>query len=156
MLEKLTTLAQMGEVGYGCALAPAYEGEIVASGLCFPNGVFANAARLNGTLAFMEAHKWLGDVAGGLIATCPSERDFAHPEIGPLLQKYLQGAPGVPAEHRLRALRFAEMFGGGPPLHGLICGGGTTKTQKLVIRKNLNLEEKKRLVKKLAGIPEGR
>ena len=55
-----------------------------------------------------------------------------------------------------KSLRFAEMLGGGPPLHGLICGGGTTETQKLAIRKNLNPEEKKRQVKKLAGIPEGR
>ena len=127
LLDKLTTLSQMSEVGYGCALAAAHEGEAAESGLCFPNGLFANAARLNGTLAFMEAHKWLGDIAGGLIATCPSEKDFAHLEIGPLLQKYLRGAPDVPAEHRLKALRFAEMLGGGPPLHGLICGGGTKK-----------------------------
>ncbi len=70
------------------------------------------------------------------------------------MQKYLQGVLDAPAEHRRKAIRFAEMLGGGPPLHGLICGGGTTETQKLVIRKNLNLEEKKRLVKKLAGIPE--
>jgi 4-hydroxybutyryl-CoA dehydratase/vinylacetyl-CoA-Delta-isomerase len=152
IMEKLTNLAQMNEVGFGCALAAAYEGKAVESGLFFPNSLYANAARLNGTLTFAEAQKLLGDIAGGLIATSPSEMDFTSSEIGSLLQKYLQGKVSVPTEHRLRALRFAEMLGSGPPLHGLLCGGGTPETQKLVIRRNLKLEEKKNMVKKLAGI----
>lgn len=152
IMEKLTSIAQMSEVGFGCALAAAYEGDEAQSGLVFPNSLYANAARLNGTLAFSEANKWLGDVAGGLIATMPSEVDFAHAEIGPLLQKYLRGKADVPTEHRARAFRFAEMLGGGPALHGLLCGGGTTETQKLVIRRGLNLKEKKDMVKRLANI----
>lgn len=152
VLEKLTHLAYMNEVGFGCALASAYESEKAESGLFFPDGLHANAARLHGTFTFAEAHKWLGDIAGGLIVTCPSEIDFNNSEIGPLLGKYLQGKDGVPTEHRLRALRFAEILGSGAPLHSLLCGGGTVETQKLVIRGNLNLEEKKNFVKKLAGI----
>lgn len=152
VLEKLTHLAYMNEVGFGCALAAAYASKRADSGLFFPDGLYANVARLNGTLTFAEAHKWLGDIAGGLIATCPSEIDFTHGETGPLLEKYLQGKAGVPTEYRLRALRFAEMLGSGAPLHSLLCGGGTVETQKLVIRGYLGLEEKKNMVKKLAGI----
>lgn len=152
VLEKLTNLAYMNEVGFGCALAAAHESERSESGLYFPNGLYANAARLNGTITFAEVHKWLGDLAGGLIATCPSEIDFMRSETGSLIRKYLQAKAGVPTEHRLRAFRFAEMLGSGPPLHSLLCGGGTTEAQKLVIRRHLNLEEKKSMVKKLAGI----
>jgi len=44
------------------------------------------------------------------------------------------------------------MLGSGPPLHGLLCGGGTPESQKLVIHRYLKLEKKKNMVKKLAGI----
>lgn len=157
IMDKLTDITQLSEVGYGCALASAYEGEQAESGVFFPDSILANAARLNGTLAFAEANKWLGDIAGGLIATMPAESDFAHSEIGPLLEKYLRGRADIPTDHRVRAYRFAEMLGGGPPLHGLLCGGGTTETQKLALRRGMNLEHKKNLVKRLAGIfPEKR
>ncbi|KJS12860.1 MAG: hypothetical protein VR67_06595 [Peptococcaceae bacterium BRH_c8a] len=152
ILDKITNIAGMNEVGYGCALAAAHEGEETASGLFFPNGLYVNAARLNGTLTFAEANKWLGDVAGGLIATMPSESDFAQAEIGPLLKKYLRGRADIPTEHRVRAYRFAEMLGSGAVLHGLLCGGGTTETQKMIIRRGMKLEQKKDLVKRLAGI----
>lgn len=149
ILEKLTNLSHLSETGYGCALAAAHEGEFLESGLCFPDSLLANCAKLNGSYAFTEAHKWIGDIAGGIIATCPSERDFKNSEVGHLLQKYFQGKGKIPTEDRIKAIRFAEMLGAGPPLHGLICGGGTPETQKMVVRKKLNLDVKKELVKKL-------
>ncbi len=150
--DKLTNISQMSEAGYGCALAAAYEGQKEASGLTLPNSLYANTARLQGTYAFAEANKWLGDVAGGLIATLPAEADFQNQEIGSLLGKYLVGRPGVSAQDRAKALRFAEMLGSGPVLHGLMCGGGTPETQKMTIRRNLDLEQNKEIVKRLAGI----
>ena len=38
---------------------------------------------------------WSQDLAGGLVATLPSEKDFENPETGPLLRKFLQGREGV-------------------------------------------------------------
>lgn len=150
--EKMLNIAHMNETGYGCALASAQEGERAPTGLTLPHSLYANAARLNGSQTFAEAHKWLGDIAGGLIATLPSEADFEHEEIGPLLDKYLQGHPHVPTRDRIKAIRFAEMLGAGPVLHGLMCGGGTPETQKMVIRRYLDLDRKKDFVRNLAGI----
>ena len=48
------------------------------------------------------------DLAGGLVTTLPSERDWNHPELRPLLDKYLKGREGVPTEDRMRALRLIE------------------------------------------------
>ncbi|MFZ5648065.1 MAG: 4-hydroxyphenylacetate 3-hydroxylase N-terminal domain-containing protein [Bacillota bacterium] len=152
IIEKLTNLTCMNELGYGCALAAAYEGSQAGSGLFLPHSLYANAARLHGTLTFAEANKWLGDIAGGLIATLPSEKDFENNDLADLLNKYLRGRHDVPTENRVKALRFAEALGSGPPLHGLLCGGGTTETQKMMVRKGMDLESKKRLVRVLAGI----
>jgi aromatic ring hydroxylase len=55
-------------------------------------------------------------------------------------------------ENRVKALRFAEALGSGPPLHGLLCGGGTTETQKVFIRRSMELDKKKEMVKVLAGL----
>lgn len=152
IMEKLTNISQMNETGYGCALTSAYEGKKEDSGLSMPDSLYANASRLQGTYTFAEANKWLGDVAGGLIATMPSEANFESGDIGPLLDKYLQSRANVSARERAKAIRFAEMLGAGPVLHGLMCGGGSSETQKMVIRRNLDLEQKKALVKVLAGI----
>jgi 4-hydroxybutyryl-CoA dehydratase / vinylacetyl-CoA-Delta-isomerase len=40
--------------------------------------------------------------------TLPSEADYRHGEIGPLLEKYLKGREDVPTEHRMRILRLIE------------------------------------------------
>ncbi|MFZ5649578.1 MAG: 4-hydroxyphenylacetate 3-hydroxylase N-terminal domain-containing protein [Bacillota bacterium] len=152
IIEKLTNLTCLNEVGYGCALAAANEGSHAGSGLFLPHSLYANAARLHGTLTFAEANKWLGDIAGGLIATLPSEKDFENSYLAGFLTKYLRGRHDVSTENRVRALRFAEALGSGPPLHGLICGGGTTETQKMFIKKGMDLERKKGLVRALAGI----
>lgn len=152
IMEKLTGITSMNEVGYGCALASAHEGLKDESGLFLPHSMYANAARLHGSLTFAEANKWIGDVAGGLIATLPSEKDFANCEVAGFLNKYLRGSYDIPTENRVKALRFAEALGSGPPLHGLLCGGGTTETQKVFIKRGMDLEGKKKLVKILAGI----
>jgi hypothetical protein len=48
------------------------------------------------------------DLAGGLMVTLPSQQDFAHPEIGKLLEKYLKGREDIPTENRVRILRLIE------------------------------------------------
>src|SRR5437879_5029303 len=48
------------------------------------------------------------DIAGGLMVTLPSEKDFRNPETGPILRKYLKGRKGVDVENRMRILRLIE------------------------------------------------
>ena len=150
--EKLTNLTYLNEVGYSSALGAAHEGHKAESGVFLPHSLYANAARLQGTMTFAEVNKWLGDIAGGLIATLPSEKDFVCDDLSALLDKYLRGRYDVPTGNRVKALRFAEALGSGPPLHGLLCGGGTTEAQKLFVRKGMDLEGKKELVRILCGI----
>lgn len=154
IVDKLTDLAFRNELGFSAALAAAVEGYREVSGLYFPNPLLANAARLAGSYNFARANELFPDICGGLITTLPSEKDFINPETRPFLEKYLKGKATVPTENRLRAFRFAESLAAGPPLHGLVCGGGTPETQKMFIRRYMDLEGKKGLVKKLAGIKD--
>ena len=48
------------------------------------------------------------DIAGGLMVTAPSEKDFRDPKLGAYIEKYLKGVNKVPTENRLRILRLIE------------------------------------------------
>jgi 4-hydroxybutyryl-CoA dehydratase/vinylacetyl-CoA-Delta-isomerase len=99
----------------------------------------------------------LADLAGGNVVTLPSEQDWRHPELGPLLDKYLRGRPGVPTEHRLRALRLIENMTIGRNAVGYLTeslhGAGSPQAQRVVIRRLIDLEARKALARRLAGIP---
>ena len=55
-----------------------------------------------------EVGRLAQDLAGGLVATLPSEQDLNHPEIGGLLKKYLRGKAEIDTEDRMRILRLIE------------------------------------------------
>ena len=84
----------------------------------------------------------------------PSEKDFYHPELGVYVQKYLKGAKGVPVENRYRIARLIENMTGGTALVESMHGAGSPQAQRVVLARQANLEMKKTLAKRLAGIKE--
>jgi 4-hydroxybutyryl-CoA dehydratase/vinylacetyl-CoA-Delta-isomerase len=96
------------------------------------------------------------DLAGGLVVTLPSAQDFAHPEVGPKLVKYLRGNPNVSTEDRVRLLRLIENMTLGRNAVGYLTesmhGAGSPQAQRIQIERGADLETKKALARKLAGI----
>jgi 4-hydroxybutyryl-CoA dehydratase/vinylacetyl-CoA-Delta-isomerase len=90
------------------------------------------------------------------MATLPSEKDFDHPETGPLLRKYLRGREGVSADDRARILRLIENMTMGRNAVGYLTesmhGAGSPQAQRIQIARQMNLDQKKDLAKDLAGI----
>ena len=97
------------------------------------------------------------DLAGGAVVTLPSEHDLHHPEVGPLLDKYLRGRADVPTEHRVRALRLIENMTLGRNAVGYLTeslhGAGSPQAQRVVIQRQVDLEARRALARRLAGIP---
>jgi 4-hydroxybutyryl-CoA dehydratase/vinylacetyl-CoA-Delta-isomerase len=91
-----------------------------------------------------------------LLVTLPSEADYHHSQIGPLLEKYLKGREDVPTENRIRILRLIENLTLGRNAVGYLTeslhGAGSPQAQRIQIQRQLNLEFKQALAKKLAGI----
>jgi 4-hydroxybutyryl-CoA dehydratase/vinylacetyl-CoA-Delta-isomerase len=87
------------------------------------------------------------DLAGGLMVTLPSARDFASEVTGPLLNKYLKGRPGVSVDNRRRVLRLIENMTMGRNAVGYL-----TESQRVQIARLMQLDEKKALAAELAGI----
>jgi len=98
------------------------------------------------------------DIAGGLLVTLPSEKDFRNPEIGKYVNKYLKGAEKIPTEARIRMLRLIENISMGLGAIGYqiesMHGAGSPQAQKIMIERSVNIELKKELAKSLAGILE--
>ncbi len=96
------------------------------------------------------------DLAGGLVVTLPSEADFEHPEIGPLIRKYLQGRADISTEDRMRILRLIENMTLGRNAVGYLTesmhGAGSPQAQRIQIARQMQLDFKKQLAKNLAGI----
>jgi 4-hydroxybutyryl-CoA dehydratase/vinylacetyl-CoA-Delta-isomerase len=91
-----------------------------------------------------------------LLVTLPSEADYRHYEIGPLLEKYLKGREDVPTEDRMRILRLIENLTLGRNAVGYLTeslhGAGSPQAQRIQIQRQMQLEFKQQLAKKLAGI----
>jgi len=88
--------------------------------------------------------------------TLPSEADLNHEKIGPVLKKYLRGREGVSAEDRARILRLIENLTLGRNAVGYLTesmhGAGSPQAQRVQIARQSQLEFRKRLAKRIAGI----
>ena len=156
--DKLVEMAHLNETIYSAGIASSHESSETAAGNWQNDGLLANVCKHNVTRFPHELARLAEDLAGGLLATCPSEKDLASPEVGPLLDKYLKGRADVPTEHRVRMLRLIENMTHGRNSVGYLTeslhGAGSPQAQRIQIARQMNLEAKKKLAKRLAGITE--
>ncbi len=156
--DKLVEMAHLNETIYGAGIASSHESQPTPAGNYQPDDLLANVCKHNVTRFPYELARLAQDLAGGLVATLPSEKDFNNPETGPLLRKYLKGREGVPVEARARVLRLIENMTLGRNAVGYLTesmhGAGSPQAQRIQIARQMNLEAKKNLAKALAGISE--
>jgi 4-hydroxybutyryl-CoA dehydratase / vinylacetyl-CoA-Delta-isomerase len=154
--DKIIEMTHLNETLYACGIACSAEGQKTASGTYLINLLLANVCKQNVTRFPYEIARLAEDIAGGLMVTMPSERDLKDPEIGKYVTKYLSGIRTVPPEHRLRVLRLIENLTLGTAAVGYrtesMHGAGSPQAQRIMIQRQGNLEHKKELAKRLAGI----
>jgi 4-hydroxybutyryl-CoA dehydratase/vinylacetyl-CoA-Delta-isomerase len=155
--DKLVEMAHLNETIYAAGIAASHEGHATAAGNWEPDHLLANVCKQNVTRFPYEIARLAQDLAGGAVVTLPSEQDLHHPEVGPLLAKYLRGRADVPTEHRVRALRLIENLTLGRNAVGYLTeslhGAGSPQAQRVVIARQADLEGHKALARRLAGIP---
>jgi 4-hydroxybutyryl-CoA dehydratase/vinylacetyl-CoA-Delta-isomerase len=101
-----------------------------------------------------EINRLAHDITGGIRATLPSSADFNHPEIGPLLHKYLAGAPEVSTEAKRRLIRLIESITGGTAAVEAMHGAGPPQAQRVMMLRDAGLAGKYELAKKVLDIDE--
>ncbi|MBS3948804.1 MAG: 4-hydroxyphenylacetate 3-hydroxylase family protein [Dethiobacter sp.] len=154
--DKLVEMIHLNETLYACGIACSSQGCATASGTFLIDLLLANVCKQNVTRFPYEIARLAEDIAGGLMVTMPSEQDFRHPQIGKLMDKYLKGIASVPTEHRLRILRLIENLTIGTAAVAYrtesMHGAGSPQAQRVMIARQADLEEKKKLARVLAGI----
>lgn len=103
--DKLTWLAGYAESVRGLTELAAIRAR-TEDGVAYPDVFTTNLAKWIFARDFHRALQVVQDLAGGLLATGPSGRDWASAEVRPVLEKYLRGA--WPAERRLAVLNLAS------------------------------------------------
>lgn len=154
--DKLIEMTHLNETLYCCGIACSSEGHPTAAGNYQIDLLLANVCKQNVTRLPYEIARLAEDIAGGLMVTMPSEKDFKHPVLGPVCEKYFSAVDGVPTEHRMRVLRLVENMTLGSAAVGYrtesMHGAGSPQAQRIMIARQGNLEHKKELAKKIAGI----
>lgn len=125
------------------------------SDLVFPNPIYANICKYYFANNWHEATKYIQDIAGGIVATCPSAKDFENPEIRPMLEKYLGAKDGVPTEHRLRLVKLIRDLTSSYEDVLTIHAEGSLEAQKLSIFTMADFKRYKSAAKRAARIDDG-
>jgi len=122
------------------------------SELVYPNPMYSNVAKYYFADNYHQAIKNVQDIAGGLVCTIPSSKDLENPETRPLLEKYLTGKAGIPAEHRMRAFRLVKDLSSSWHSVLTIHGEGSLATQRMSVLALADLKRYKAAARRVARI----
>ncbi|MDR3295326.1 MAG: 4-hydroxybutyryl-CoA dehydratase [Clostridiales Family XIII bacterium] len=165
--DKLIEMTHLNETLYCCGIACSAEGYPTKAGNYQIDLLLANVCKQNVTRFPYEIVRLAEDIAGGLMVTMPSAADFRSAEkvptasglsVGEWCNKFFRGTGSVPTENRQRLLRFIENLCLGASAVGYrtesMHGAGSPQAQRIMIARQGNIEAKKALAKKLAGIKD--
>jgi len=156
--DKIIEMNHLNETLYCGCIACASEGKEEPSGTYSVDTLLANVHKQNITRFPYEISRLAQDIAGGLLVTMPSEKDFKSKEIGKQLEKYFKGKSNVSTENRMKILRLIENLTLGSAAVSYLTesmhGAGSPQAQRIMIWRNTDMNEKKDAAKKLCEISE--
>ncbi len=164
--DKLIEMTHLNETLFCCGIACSTEGWKTKAGNYQINLLMANVCKQNVTRFPYEIVRLAEDIAGGLMVTMPSEKDFKSDmpvgrngeTIGEICNKFFAASPTCTTEQRMRILRFLENMCLGASAVGYrtesMHGAGSPQAQRIMIARQGNIEGKKELAKVIAGIKE--
>jgi 4-hydroxybutyryl-CoA dehydratase/vinylacetyl-CoA-Delta-isomerase len=150
--DKLVEMVHLAETLYCCSLACSCQGSATPSGSFIADPLLANVTKLNVSRNVYEISRLAQDLAGGVLATLPSEFDLRDQKIGGYVRKYMKGNADIPVESRMRMVRLLEAMTCGTALVESMHGAGSPQAQRIMIGRQANFEQKKRLANRLVEI----
>jgi 4-hydroxybutyryl-CoA dehydratase/vinylacetyl-CoA-Delta-isomerase len=151
--DKVTEMIHLCETLYSSSIACSAEGWPTDSGAYMVDTMLANVCKQNVTRFHFEVARLAVDLAGGFLATIPSQHDLNSEDVGHLVRKYFTGIEGIPSEDRIKIARLIEAMTGGTALVESMHGAGSPQAQRVMILREGNLGEKMKLAKALIGVP---
>ncbi|MFO7710076.1 MAG: 4-hydroxyphenylacetate 3-hydroxylase N-terminal domain-containing protein [Desulfobacterales bacterium] len=155
--DKLVEMIHLNETIYSCGIACSATGERTAAGNFQVNMLLANVCKLNVTRFPYELARLATDVAGGLLGTMPAAADLEDPLVGGYIRKYLAANPDFATIDRMKVLRLIENLVAGAGAVGYLIesmhGAGPPTAQRIMIRRQADMDKKIEKVKALLCIP---
>ncbi len=151
--DKVTEMIHLCETLYSSSIACSAEGWPTPSGAYMVDTMLANVCKQNVTRLHFEVARLALDLAGGFIATLPSQYDLESEDVGHLVKKYFSGVEGIPWGDRIKIARLIEAMTGGTALVESMHGAGSPQAQRIMIFREGDLDKKIKLAKTLVGIP---
>lgn len=102
-------------------------------GIPVPNPVTTNIAKYHFADKYHEVVKIVQDLAGGLLVTAPSHKEYQLPDLQADIDKYLGGVAGVPTESRLRMFDLIRRLTGADRETIALHGEGSLQAQRMTI-----------------------
>jgi len=154
--DKLIEMVHLNETLYSSGIACSCEGKKTESGNYLIDLLLANVCKQNVTRFPYEITRLAEDIAGGMMVTLPSEKDFKNPVTRKYIEKYYRGSDICSTEDRMRIMRLIENMTLGAAAVGYrtesMHGAGSPQAQRVMIARQGNIEAKKELAKKIANI----
>jgi 4-hydroxybutyryl-CoA dehydratase/vinylacetyl-CoA-Delta-isomerase len=127
---------------------------VTHGGIPIPNPVLTNMAKYHFASNFHQCMKLVQDIAGGLLVTAPTYKDFDNPATADYIKKYLGGKDGTSAEARLRMFQLMRRMMTVENEVVAVHAEGSLQSQRLMIYVESLAEQKlcQQGVEKSAGI----
>ncbi|NOZ50346.1 MAG: 4-hydroxybutyryl-CoA dehydratase [Chloroflexi bacterium] len=106
---------------------------VTYGGIAVPNPVSTNIAKYHFANEYHKVIKIIQDLAGGLLVTAPTFRDYQLPELQADIAKYLGAKADVPTEQRLRMLDLIRRITGADRETIALHGEGSLQAQRMTI-----------------------
>lgn len=106
---------------------------VTVGGIAVPNPISTNIAKYYFANEYHHVIKIIQDLAGGLLVTAPTYKDYELPELHADLEKYLSAKTGYSAEQRLRMLDLIRRISGADRETIAIHGEGSLQAQRMTI-----------------------
>lgn len=154
--DKLIEMTHLNETLFSCGIACSALGHETSAGNYEIDNLLANVCKQNVTRFPYEIARLAEDIAGGLMVTMPSQEDFESEEVGEYCRKYFQGCEDMDVMDRMKILRLIENMTLGTAAVGYrtesMHGAGSPQAQRIMISRQWDLEKKKELARRIAGI----
>jgi len=155
---KIADLISVAELVFAAGIAAAHTATVATSGTYIPDVVYCNVGRKHAGVNIYHEYDTLCDICGGQPQTMPYEEEYADDRWRAYFDKYFARKAGIPPETVHRAFRLAQDLLAGPIAANMqvagVHGGGSPVMEDIAILGNYSIEERKRIARSLAGIPE--
>jgi 4-hydroxybutyryl-CoA dehydratase/vinylacetyl-CoA-Delta-isomerase len=106
---------------------------VTYGGMAVPNPISTNIAKYYFANEYHQVIKIIEDLAGGVLVTAPTYKDYQNPELHADIDKYLGAKNGYPAEQRLRMLDLIRRISGADRETIALHGEGSLQAQRMTI-----------------------